>query len=626
MSDDEYNGCEDDMEDDEPYYEDEDEGGNDDYVQFEEPRREEVVQVFEEDQLLHQQHEIVQNVSELLNVTPGAAASILRHFRWNYDDLSQKYFEDPEKLRKALGLDLGKAKPFEYGQPGTSTTCQICFDEVPSSSSLALNCLHWFCRDCWTHYLCGKVDDGPSCVQTHCPAPKCWQAVDEVLFQELLPSEALGRYRRFLLRSFVEDNPYIRWCPSPHCNKAVLCRDAKRLLVRCLCGYRFCFVCGEEAHAPVKCELLLAWRLKEKGEGDNSKWIFANTKACPSCQSPIQKNDGCNHMTCPKCKGEFCWICLGEWAKHGTSWYKCNYYDSTKLDSDEKERGAVRQELERYVFYYTRYHEHLRSREFNQTDLQMAEAKAEQISRDCGGVNADYIVKAVEQLIENRVMLQYTYIYAYYLSKDDKGKDLFEYLQQKLEATTEDFNSLLKKILEEPCPAAILDKPEFSREKVADLTALARDQLHKLLKGVFDEEEEAMACESSSTAKAPPAELPTPAPSQHRPSSQSRGRTAGAPLATRASNALMRAFARQSSSTARETEPQSGNRASNATSPSPANPALPALREPALARIPKLDEKLSELVSMGFDHEQSLQALQATEGNLEAALGLLLPS
>lgn len=25
-----------------------------------------------------------------------------------------------------------------------------------------------------------------------------------------------------------------------------------RLLVRCLCGYRFCFVCGEEAHAPVK--------------------------------------------------------------------------------------------------------------------------------------------------------------------------------------------------------------------------------------------------------------------------------------------------------------------------------------------------------------------------------------
>lgn len=50
--------------------------------------------------------------------------------------------------------------------------------------------------------------------------------------------------------------------------------------------------------------------------------------------------------------------------------------------------------------------------------------------------------------------------------RDDKGKDLFEYLQQKLEATTEDFNSLLKKILEEPCPAAILDKPEFSREKV----------------------------------------------------------------------------------------------------------------------------------------------------------------
>ena len=32
----------------------------------------------------------------------------------------------------------------------------------------------------------------------------------------------------------------------------------------------------------------------------DAQWIINNTKPCPSCSSPIQKNEGCNHMTCRK--------------------------------------------------------------------------------------------------------------------------------------------------------------------------------------------------------------------------------------------------------------------------------------------------------------------------------------
>jgi len=47
---------------------------------------------------------------------------------------------------------------------------------------------------------------------------------------------------------------------------------------------------------------------------DSSEWVVAHTKSCPNCNAPIEKNGGCDHMTCKKSAGgcgfEFCWVCL----------------------------------------------------------------------------------------------------------------------------------------------------------------------------------------------------------------------------------------------------------------------------------------------------------------------------
>ncbi len=61
-------------------------------------------------------------------------------------------------------------------------------------------------------------------------------------------------------------------------------------------------------------------------DGETTAWLLAHTKPCPRCGVGIQKDRGCNHMTCTAagCAAEFCWICGGPWAAHLRR--SCNAY------------------------------------------------------------------------------------------------------------------------------------------------------------------------------------------------------------------------------------------------------------------------------------------------------------
>jgi ariadne-1 len=40
----------------------------------------------------------------------------------------------------------------------------------------------------------------------------------------------------------------------------------------------------------------------------------AKYKQCPNCKFWVEKNEGCDHMTC-RCKYEFCYVCGGQYGK-----------------------------------------------------------------------------------------------------------------------------------------------------------------------------------------------------------------------------------------------------------------------------------------------------------------------
>jgi hypothetical protein len=208
--------------------------------------------------------------------------------------------------------------------PSSSFTCPVCYDDFPFESTLALGCGHRFCRTCWTTYLNTAVADGKLCIVSRCAGFKCPVLVPDQTFKNLTESATqcahcgcmvrnqcsltqhmrccfhrpavFEKHQHYLLRSYVEDNRLLRWCPAQRCNLAVRVFNSALLAVKCRCGHSFCFQCAEESHAPVTCAQLAAWNDKCKNESETAHWIIANTKKCPKCGVRIEKSQGCNHM------------------------------------------------------------------------------------------------------------------------------------------------------------------------------------------------------------------------------------------------------------------------------------------------------------------------------------------
>jgi ariadne-1 len=112
----------------------------------------------------------------------------------------------------------------------------------------------------------------------------------------------------------VDDQPFLKWCPAPNCEDAIECKVASTQLkekvptVKCTNNHSFCFGCLLPDHQPCICALVKLWLQKCADDSETANWISANTKECSKCQSMIEKNGGCNHMSCKKCKYEVSFV------------------------------------------------------------------------------------------------------------------------------------------------------------------------------------------------------------------------------------------------------------------------------------------------------------------------------
>jgi len=372
--------------------------------------------------------EVISEVQDFLGLpTITTAITLLRFYKWNKEKLIQDYTSgDPEKINKAAGItsfDL-ESKPKSNH---LKFNCLICLEPVPMKNTFALACGHRYCTPCYGMYLDYKVTcEGPSCVNGTCPYPKCTEIVHDKAYTDLLNPANVDLYKKYTFRAMVEGNPHIKFCPAPDCSRAIRSeRRNRKEAVICACGFRWCFQCADyeiSDHMPATCENVEKWRQKATDESENVKWMIANTKKCPRCRKPIEKNGGCMHMNCRKefagCGHEFCWLCRGDWKEHGTEtggYYACNKYSSSMAKEDDTKAAQIKTELEAYMFYFHRYESHQRAMKIAEQQRLQTDKKDTILDKfTVRAQDTQFLKEATEQLINNRRVLKNSYIYGFY--------------------------------------------------------------------------------------------------------------------------------------------------------------------------------------------------------------------
>jgi len=240
----------------------------------------------------------------------------------------QKEEEDSEAFIRQL-LDEEKRK-LQDELDHKHYLCLICGDEYSIENIYVLdNCNHKYCIDCLEQMLMVKINDG-SVQEINCPDPTCGNQIDYNQIKQIVRDErTFAKYEEFNLKKTLETIPDLRWCPRPGCGNAMIGSNDNPMMIcsNDSCRFSFCFRCKEEWHADVTCEKYQEWKVENnEAEARYIDWVKTNTRDCPKCRANIQKNGGCNHMTCSNCRHEFCWLCKIDYNSSHWETSSCSQY------------------------------------------------------------------------------------------------------------------------------------------------------------------------------------------------------------------------------------------------------------------------------------------------------------
>ncbi|EAS03221.2 Ibr domain protein (macronuclear) [Tetrahymena thermophila SB210] len=220
------------------------------------------------------------------------------------------------KLMKKQGKIKGKIQKREP----IAFECLICsssykhnLDDLNSNYQNQI-CFHFrkkICPNCLDQWMSQQIQDQGSlnynALKIKCPINTCNQLFLFNLFKQVFNMKIFPITTQQLLNHYCRQQYDIVSCPNSTCSYRGIVNNQK---------------CTE----PFQCSLCQhQWSEHSQNSFKNLKELKSNlykyffTKNCPTCNAHIQKNGGCNNMTCRKCQTGFCWLCLNPHGKHPAS-------------------------------------------------------------------------------------------------------------------------------------------------------------------------------------------------------------------------------------------------------------------------------------------------------------------
>jgi len=169
-----------------------------------------------------------------------------------------------------------------------------------------LPCGHSWCHGCLIRYLLAAIDTKSFPLTCLGKEGKCGDAIPLTIARTHLSQSDFDALVDAAFDHYIHCHPdEFRYCPTPDCTQ-IYRPGAPETVLQCpSCLLRICPNCHIEAHDGFDCP--------EKDGGHNlfKEWMKNHdVKPCPGCKVPIERTEGCNHMTCTMCKTHICWVCM----------------------------------------------------------------------------------------------------------------------------------------------------------------------------------------------------------------------------------------------------------------------------------------------------------------------------
>jgi E3 ubiquitin-protein ligase RNF216 len=198
-----------------------------------------------------------------------------------------------------------------------SLECNCCYADLDIAT---VQCIggHLFCNKCIVYLIQNKISEGSSILEIKCISQdNCTEIIPPTELKSAMGDDLWVKYMEkyeveTIEKVMLDSNSKLEKCS--HCSYILeIPQDPNQYptLLCPKCKNKTCRKCHKEYHDPFTCEQAKNKASKATAEETLSRMLI---RTCPNCEkkgivTPFIKQDGCNRITCPKCKENICYLC-----------------------------------------------------------------------------------------------------------------------------------------------------------------------------------------------------------------------------------------------------------------------------------------------------------------------------